>query len=306
MQCPSNADSLCTPATSPAKINTSTPIKCDGKCQFTYSNENTSVSIIRNGQFFLSFDLTGPSGRISRFNGVNYTPRELLVFSPSLHEYNGHKAEAETVVVCAAPGASRLLYVCSPLSKSGTSGSVDHLIAIASDRIPHANSDDVVIDEKIDLDGLYGQTLFFTYQGTGLGRRTNCDEGAHFVVYAPPRTKSILPGSLDILRKLIAPDCHLPAVHNPSVVVNVNGPGGSNIGGDIYIKCEPTGDSLETKEVAFSNINIFDPSNLVNAWDVIAGLFAAILMYVLWTGFAHALSSTLGDAKMTPLYPKVD
>ena len=294
----------CPNATSPARINTSKAFKCDGKCQFSYSGDNFTVEALRNSGTFLSFDLSGPSGGGATFNGISYTPQELFIYSPSLHEYNGQKAEAETVIVLRSVSA-RMLFVCTPLSVSGTSGPVDSLINIASERTPSAAAGERAISEKVDLNTLFGDTQFFTYSGTGLGERTTCDTGVRFVVYAPPNTKAILPGTLRKLQNIIKEDCKLPPVDNPSVVVNIDGPGGGVGGGDIYIKCEPTGSSLETKEVAFYDLNIFDPSNMGNAWTMIIGLFAAIVMWGLWTAFGRLLNSLLGPQSMDPPVPAV-
>ena len=304
MSCPTNSEHSCSNATSPAYINTRTSFKCDGKCQFSYTLDEVDAVSIVNSNTFLLFSLNeGPNTGVN-YNGVRYSLKHLQIFSPSLHEYDRIKTYAESILVAEAPGRG-YLYICTPMEVGGSSGPLDSLISLAAERVPTAGNQ-TTINEKIDGNSLCIDSKFYTYTGTGLGARTSCAPGATFIVYAPPSKLPLLPGNLDKLRKIIGVDCGLPAVNNDSVVVNLDGPGGSVSGGDIYIKCEPTGSSMETKEVSFPELNIFDPSNMGNMWTLLTGMFAMLLMWGLYMVYSRMLAALLGPDSMQPEVPGGD
>lgn len=301
MSCAADSSSACSNATSPAKINTRTSLKCEGKCQFSYTLPNVDAVSIVNSTSFLLFTLNeGPNSGVT-FNGTKYSVKHLQVFAPSIHQYDSINASAEAIIVAQAPGRG-YLYICTPIELGGSAGPLDPLISLAIERVPTAGSQ-TTINEKLDANALCLDSKFFNYTGTGLGARTSCDPGATFIVYAPPNKISILPGTLEKLKKVIVADCGLPPVANDSVVVNLDGPGEQVAGGDIYIKCEPTGHSMATKEVSFPDINIFDPANMGNMWSVLMGMFAMLLMWGLYALYGKMLSSLLGPHNMSPSVP---
>tara|TARA_Y100000389_G_C17470094_1_gene529597 strand:- start:2140 stop:3066 length:927 start_codon:yes stop_codon:yes gene_type:complete len=305
MPCGSVQNSLCANATSPAHIDTKTSFQCDGKCQFSYKLDGVDAREASNPGTYLNFKLSSGSNASASFNGVEYKPKLLQLYSPSLHEYNKQRAEAESILVLESPVQGNL-YICTPLETGGSSGPVDGLITIATSesRIPGGSGTTIAINEKLDANGLCIDSKFFTYSGTGLGNGSGCDNNARYIVYAPPSKVPILPGSLRKLKSAIDQSCNHPIVTNQSVVVNLGGPGGSIAGGDIYIKCEPTGNSIETKEVAFRTVNIFDPANMGNVWSVIMGMFAVILMWAIWKAFEKLLAAVLGPTSMMPEVPQ--
>ena len=299
--CPPGFQTTCPDATAPANINTKTPYKCEGKCKFSFTFEGLTTNSISNNGNWLTFSLYGPNASGATYDGITYKPKHIQLFSPSIHEYDSRKADAESIIVLEAP-ARGYLYICTPLEKAASSGPLDAFVTMASERAPTVGTS-FAVSEKVNVEGLCPMSKFFTYSGTGLGKLSSCDAGAIYVVYAPPSTAAILPGTIDKLRCITEEACGLKTVPNPSVVVSLDGPGGGVGGGDIYIKCEPTGHSRITKEVAFDKVNIFDPANFGNVWSVLMGLFAMLLMWAIWTAFSKLLSSVLGPASMTPLVP---
>jgi hypothetical protein len=301
---------LCPDATSPAQINTTTSIKCDGKCQFTYSLKGVDAITASNPGTYLSFELTSAGNAIASFNSAKYEPKLLQLYSPSLHEYDNQRADAESILVLESQQGGTL-YICTPLEKGSRSGPVDALINTAtsgptSESRITIGSGKIAIREKLDANALCIDGKFFTYSGTGLGTKdAGCVENASYIVYAPPHKVSLSGASLRELRTAIDDSrCEHPIVDNQSVVVNLDGPGGSIAGGDIYIKCEPTGNSVETKDVAFSTVNVFDPANLSDVWGIITGVFAMILMWGLWKAFEKLMSAALGPVSMKPGVPQ--
>lgn len=298
----------CPHATSPAKINTKTSIKCEGKCQFTYNLEGVEANTASNPGTYLNFELTSSNASAS-FQGAKYEPKFLQLYAPSLHEYDSDRADAESILVL--QGRRGTLYICTPL-KGERGGPVDELIKTATSgstlesRITNGDGNVITMPiTKLDANALCIDSKFFTYRGTGLGTKgTNCED-ARYIVYAPPSKVSLSKESLELLKDAVKDSrCEHPIVNNPLVVVNLDGPGGSIAGGDIYIKCEPTGNSVETKDVAFSTVNVFDPANLSDVWGIITGVFAMILMWVLWKTFEKLLSSALGPVSMKPGVPQ--
>jgi hypothetical protein len=187
------------------------------------------------------------------------------------------------------------------LIKTATSGST------LESRLTRGNGNVITMgNTPLDANALCVDSKFFTYIGTGLGTKdAGCVEKANYIVYAPPSTVHLSNESLTELEEAISDSrCEHPIVDNQSVVVNLDGPGGSIAGGDIYIKCEPTGNSVETKDVAFSTVNVFDPANLSDVWGIITGVFAMILMWGLWKAFEKLMSAALGPVSMKPGVPQ--
>ena len=133
--CPPGFQSSCPDATAPAFIDTKTPYKCEGKCKFSFSLDGVSSTSITNSGNCITFSLHAPSASGVSFDGIRYNPKHLQVFTPSIHQYDSRKADGESIMVFEAPGRG-YLYVCTPLEKGASSGPLDGLISMASERAP--------------------------------------------------------------------------------------------------------------------------------------------------------------------------
>ena len=284
----------CDSTKSVANINTSTPFRCEGKCAFSFSYNTAYIDKIENAQeIYLSFAIEQNQAGMAKFNSASYTPKEVRVYQPSLHTYNRSTRAAAEVIVVHESITGGLLYVCSPLAIGGSAGRLDGIIAQCAARVPTTKQ--VALRRRIDIGDFVHDSPFYTYSGS-------C--GTRYVVYAPPNTATYSKSSSDILADIL-PKRVIMATVQRSVEVNPAGPigveGGSS---DIYIECNPTGESGESISTPFSAASsgsVYSLDGIQNYGWIFTSFIAAIIMIVLWAAFGRLMRAIFGPANMEPV-----
>jgi carbonic anhydrase len=196
----------------------------------------------------LSYDAT--TSAAVTFNNEGYNVREINIYAPSIHTYNGSPADAEMLII--HDGAGKKLIVSLPLVQSnGTSKSatiLDDVITKFSSTFDKTKTNDsqLVNVANYNLENFIPSAPYFFYMGGA--PFSPCDGMYSFLVF--DKTKSpitISSSALATLTGMITPS-GIKAVARSDYYYNSSGPNvkpGSGGNDEIYIECNPTGEDGE-------------------------------------------------------------
>ncbi|GAG40260.1 unnamed protein product, partial [marine sediment metagenome] len=174
------------------------------------------------------------------FNDVKYNVKEIKVFRPSLHTYNGNKAVAEMIIV--HTGIYGNLLVCIPF-KVG-SGSHPFISALCSNGPCASEGSKTINVSDFNLGNIIPKSEYYSYSGTlPYGK---CDGTYNFVVFDVNKGYiSTSATDLNNLTTLISKNAI--KVRAGPVFYNKQGTTQNAFdgGGEIYIDCQPTGNDGE-------------------------------------------------------------
>lgn len=221
---------------------------CDEKCAYSFKYKTSSNCTTTNyGSYLhLNYDASNPPPVI--FNVNSYNVDNIEIYSPSLHLFNGNKADGEVIITHTPVSIGKPLIVCIPLNSMNVNSST--ATQIITDIINEStqltvNGDAINIKlNDYNLSSIVPQTPFYYYEDSN---------GNNVIVYGLKNSISINKSVIDTLQKTITP---VTDVKYPSVEFfqyNKFGPSAYGGGGDeIYIDCQPTGNTEETTEVEYS------------------------------------------------------
>ena len=229
----------------PYDIVTDGASQCSLKCLLNYKYGDSSCTIL-NDTTSLSISYDGASDVV--YNSAQYTPTEVRIFQPSLHTYSGKAAAAELIIVHASSQGG--LLICVPLVVSSSTSQGSTVVSQIVDAAPTEGTSSASI---ADYNGNYliPTSRYYTYDGP-LPYGPCANTNYHYVVFHPTYgSLSISQDVLTAIQGLINPT-YIAAVSG-SVYVNLKGTSSNGFGGDgqIYIDCQPTGQSEE--EIVFKD-----------------------------------------------------
>lgn len=248
----------CDRSTAPINIPSSSSVyPCDLKCayNFAYGNSNCNIKNEQN-YIHLSYDQRSDAKAI-RYNTLNLYVQEVRLYSPSLHKYQGKQAAAELLIIHGGDGVN--LIVSIPIvagSKISQGGALlDGIIQEGLPRISNLGESASLGIDNYNLDYVVPKKPFFSYSGTL--PYTPCTGKYNYIVFDIGNAINIKSSSIKQLRKVISP--FSAPIRDTEPFYNKLGPnqGGDN-SSDIYIECNPTGDS---GEVLLYNDNTGDNGN---------------------------------------------
>ena len=110
---------------------------CVEKCSLKFNYGKSSFSI-KNGGDYLSLGYDASTTNV-KYNANKMEVHEIRIYTPSLHTYDGVRAEAEMIIVHS--GFGKNLLVCIPMKSSDGTGSgastFSQMLSEASSRIPN-------------------------------------------------------------------------------------------------------------------------------------------------------------------------
>jgi carbonic anhydrase len=282
----------CKNATAPIDVNKNTVGKCNSKCAYSFNYENSGTNIYNKGDYFaLSYDnRTAPP---VTYNGTNFDVREIRIYQPSLHSYNGKKADAEMIIFHSTGGKN--LLVCVPIMSTKNSSLPNKVFeSILSQAITSAGTEGTSVHLKItdfNLNPLVPQAQpFYSYYATAPYKP--CTGEYNYVVF------SLDNGSIYISKKNLkglkdSLDAQTYKINsNTQCFLNKNGPNQNMEGGDIYIECNPTGADgtvlvPEEKGTLFGGIGFQTPiSNILTSPTMIWIYIFLTMTLVLVIGYS--------------------
>ena len=244
MSCP-NSDS-------PINISTTANVlSCQVFCSYMHQYKDSACTATYFPDHIkLSYDATTSAAVI--FNNEGYNVREVNIYAPSIHTYNGSSADAEMLII--HDGAGKKLIVSIPLVQSNaastTSATVlNDIISKFSSTVDKTKTNDsqLINVHNYNMENFIPSSPYYFYMGGA--PFSPCDGQYSFVVF--DKTKSpvtIGSDTLKTLTGLIQPS-GIKAVSRSDYYYNSSGPNvkpGSNGNRDeIYIECNPTGEDGE-------------------------------------------------------------
>ena len=251
--------------------------KCNEKCAYSFDYKTSSNCNVKNyGSYLqLSYDASIPPP--VTFNYSTYAVDNIEIYSPSLHLFNGAQVDGELIITHAPTSVGAPLIVCIPLSstKSQTSASTQIITEIINGSTQlNPNSSDATSIKLNDynLNNIVPKTPFYYYE----------DKKGNIIVYGMQNAIYIDTATINVLKTIITPatDVEYPSVED--YFFNESGPTRGNTGdGQIYIDCQPTGNSEETTQVEYSKSPTVNNLGSIFNGQIFVFLVAAFIFIVL-------------------------
>ena len=256
---------------------------CNLKCVYTFNYPEYNFTFGQSQKYlFMSPQLLEGSKQLPiTFNNEKYFVEDVQIYSPSLHLYNGSKVEAEIMILHNSPTTGQILKVYIPIvSNSGyrldASSIIEKIIletselSSSSDKYKEKNNINKI--DNVTLNNFIPLKPFFNY--TDNNNNNN-------IVFGMSDAISINKKHMEILQKLIKPDNGI--VNISKLFLNTLGPNHMKTSGEIYIDCQPTGNSEITKEVVTINkpdIN-FDVNNILSNPIVVFLISGFVVFFII-------------------------
>ena len=223
--------------TAPINIVKKQADKCSLKCLLWYNYGNSSCTVTnQSDKLLIGYD--GNSDVM--FNSLHYSPKEIRIFKPSIHTFDGQYADAEIIIT--HTGSNGGLLICIPIMATKTSSAsmgtnlIDDLVSHA----PNQNASTTLNIHDFNLNFLIPKSSYFSYTGT-IPYGTCVANQYQYVVF-PKQALTINKQTLDTLGTLIH-NSYI-SVHEGTCFFNEKGTTNNGFSGDgqIYIDCQPTGE----------------------------------------------------------------
>ena len=160
----------CSNATAPIDISKENVIgKCDLKCELSYHyNDSSCVATNRGDYISLAYD-TSSSPPVT-YNSSSYDVKEVRIYSPSLHSFNGTKADGEFIIIHNTYAGANPLLICIPIksSNSGETSSkyLSNIIKTVATNAPTIDEQTTVTISNFNLNAFVPKKPFFSYTAT--------------------------------------------------------------------------------------------------------------------------------------------
>ena len=297
----------CNSSTTPLDISLTTQSgKCDSKCDYSFKYQTSSCSVTNNGTY-ISIAYDGGNDTPVKYNSHGYNVVEFRIYAPSAHTYMGTRAPAEIVIIHSPVSGGNNLIVSIPVRNDEigitSKGSVliDSIIkGTATKALSNNETATLNLIKPFTLNDIVPRKTFYSY--TGPDTFYNCAQTVDYIVFTPLVSNiSLSKQSINILYKIISPSGISAKQPSQSVqlFINENGPSNSNTDDDIYIDCQPVGQSEDNKDIVTPTD--YDPSPidlkdiLHNPWFQFIGISLLIFIMIL---VVSALFKTFGPKSL--------
>jgi carbonic anhydrase len=297
--------------------NENNPMTCIQRCGLTFNYGTSSCKISKTSYYIsVEYDATNPA----KYNNISFTPVKINIFRPSLHTYDGYQTDAEMIIEHttddAAGGISGLL-LCIPLVSSSLSvrNTASQIIETIINNIP-TGSDESATPSVTDftLNTIVPKAPYYNYRGFKPYDKCDGNKIYQYVVFNPLNQGAIAIDfqSLRALRNALSASFILAndttpedisynsrgtSLNNSTVPGEVSAYTGPGDGDDqIYIQCQPTGESNDEKifkepKVPFAIDMNSKNDNLNNILFTIIGIVAIFIAYMVFKYLTAFVSS---------------
>lgn len=320
----------CQNSTGPIDIIESKNIlNCRGKCNLNYSYNSTSV-LANNKEYYLQLVPNNRSSNVLEFStnarsskcssmGGNYKLKDLRIYHPSIHTFNGRRSDAELIIYHENSGGGNDLIICIPISTtSGTqieaSNQLSQMIKYTLGVAQTPGSGGSISGFNLDLNNFIPNKGFYTYSASL--PFLPCSRCVSYIVYSISEASINISEDLFSRFKKIIRQKKIP-IQNLSRDLGLayNSAGAGTIASnddEIYIDCQPVGSSGQTlikekteNSIDFSNINILEEiKKFFNTrfGSIIIGIIIIVLIYNFFNTtknfiFRQSGGSSLGNLK---------
>lgn len=218
---------------------------CSFKCNFSYNYpESSGVTVTNTGTELNMVITTKSSTSPVTYNNIKCNIVNVTIRVPSMHLYNGSSADAEISIVHRPVDSGSFFCIYIPINTVGASSTASTIISNIIEAVAvSANSQGQNTNKISDftLNDIVPMKPFYTY--------TDPTYDSTNIVYGIQNAITISTSDLQSLQKCISPQSYMVS-SGPSLFLNSSGPSNnSNIDGDIYIDCQPTGSSEDEENI---------------------------------------------------------
>jgi carbonic anhydrase len=219
---------------------------CQLKCDYAFTYGDSNASITNNATYIsLSYDQLPQPPVI--YNADKYQVREVRIYSPSIHRYEGQQAPAEMLIMHSS--GSRKLIVSIPLvessSRTKSSRFLDQVADYMRNFTQSSGQTASMGNATWNLNDFVPEKRYFSYSGTA--PFPPCNNGYEYVVFSTNDNAqaSISSNALAAIRSGISNSGI--QVQNNTLYYSTNTAKATldSVSDDIYISCQPVGESDE-------------------------------------------------------------
>ena len=224
--------------------------ECELKCTYNYKYVNSNCVATNNGvMLLLSYDKT--STHPVTYNNNKYDVGQITIYSPSFHKFNGDFMDAEMIITHNPIMGGAELAVAIPIIESNMSNDATHIltqiILNVSNSAPNNGESTTVSLSNYSLDNFVPQKPFYNYSDTA--------NNIEYIVFDKEYSINLSQQTLNTLRSIIGN--YNSSAYGGNLFYNKKGPNSSSSAeGDIYISCQPTGNSEENTDVMYDKPSI--------------------------------------------------
>lgn len=215
--------------------------KCDLKCAYSFKYNISSCSATNNNtMIILSYDKS--SIHPVTYNNNKYEVSQVQLRSPSFHLFDGSTTDAEIMIYHMPILGGKEVVVCVPITQSSSSSVSSILLTNIINAISRGapkNGDSVHINTRdYTLQNIIPKKPFYTYS----------TDKNDFIIFDKDNSIKLSSDILKILNSVIKPNVNRGT--GGELFYNSLGPNVPNGNdNDIYISCQPTGNSEKNVEV---------------------------------------------------------
>ena len=280
----------CTKATAPVNIDTiNVKDTCSLKCELSFSYNDSSCIAKNQGEYIsLSYDQTKSSPVI--YNLTSYTVSEVRIYHPSLHMFNGWRAHGELIIIHNSNTGKSPLLICVPIIKgSSTSTSTTALTTIIGDiskNAPKIGGKTTVNIKKYNLNDFVPRKPFYTYVATQPYLPCTTTNNNYVVFNTTQGYINITDATYNVLTKLITKQTYtIKKITNEAknqLAYNAKGPVTMGNDSQIYIDCQPVGQSDES-EIVVNTTGTTNPITAANTLNnPVVQFFLGSLIFIVF------------------------
>ena len=195
----------CPNATAPIDISISNITgNCDLKCAYDF-NYNNSSCVAKNVGDYISLSYDKNSSPPVTYNASGYYVQEIRIYCPSLHSYNGQKADGGFIIIHNSTSGNIPLLVCIPIQSNSlmnnSSNFFETLVNTMSSNAPSEGEETIVNIDNFNLSNFVPRKPFFSYTATQPYQP--CVDIVNYIVFEPSQSSlSITPDILTKLKKI--------------------------------------------------------------------------------------------------------
>lgn len=271
--------------------------KCDLKCEFNF-NYNDSSCIATNRGDYISIAYDKSTSPPVTYNTSSYEVKEIRIYWLSLHSFNGTKTDGELMIIHNTFAGSNPLFVCIPI-KSSNSGEISSknlstIINTVASNAPRKDEKTTVNISKFNLNAFVPKKPFFSYTATEPYQPCNGGKN-EYIVFSNDSYIGITDSALSVLKKVIKENAY-NIKRGPELFYNQKGPASNISSSQIYIDCQPVGESEE--KVIITNGGI--PSNILTSENIMQNkLFQVFLGSIIFVAIIYLIQFLIGILKPT-------
>jgi len=274
--------------------------RCDLKCNYNFKYTASNLTAKNNG-INVSFAFDKSNTPPVFYNQAKYNVSQMIIYSPSLHLFNGSNTNAEIIVEHIPELGGNNLYVCIPIIQSTDTSEATNilspLIIMSSSKTP-ADGASANMNINFTLNSVVPVKPFYSYQGDFFGSKSD------FIVYGRNYAIPMGQKECEILKKIIKPTS--AKMVGGSLFVNEKGPNTNLTNQGVYISCQPVNKSGQVISVEANKNQTGQPSMDLGNFgggdgfkimiQIIIGLiFFGILFLLLNYGYSYFTKAKMPD-----------